>query len=52
MTQLLPTKGFVSYLKYLTNSSPIFVKKDIVRLFKIMNETKKELLVVLDKKLT
>ena len=42
MTQLLPTKGFVSYLKYLTNSSPIFVKKDIV-LFKIINKTKTEL---------
>ena len=42
MTQLLPTKGFVSYLKNLTNSSPIFVKKDIV-LFKIINKTKTEL---------
>ena len=42
MTQLLPTKGFVSYLKYLTNSSPIFDKKDIV-LFKIINKTKTEL---------
>ena len=40
--QLLPTKGFVSYLKYLTNSSPIFVKKDI-GLFKIINKTKTEL---------
>ena len=36
-------KGFVSYLKYLTNSSPIFVKKYIVP-FKIINKTKTELL--------